>query len=296
MNTAKTKAGKINKKITVAQVLIVAFLVFYIVILLIPLVWGALTSLKESALELRENMFGLPRTWRFENYSLAFENLFVETTRNEPYYLGEMMLYSLMYASVSALVNTLTFYIVAYARTRFDFKFLGIIDVIVLVTMALPIVGNLPSSIMIFKQLNLTDNFFGMTVIAKMNFLGMYYFVICTAIRGIPRAFSEAAEIDGANEMQVMLRVIFPLTVGIFFTIFIVKFIDYWNDWQTPYIFLRNFPTATYGLWMFKDNTLFELPQKLAACILVVLPILVIFFIFHKKLMGGISLSEGVKE
>ncbi len=291
------KKDKPSKKITVAQVLIISFLVFYIVILLIPLVWGALTSLKSSSLELRDNMFGLPRRWCFENYSKAFENLYVETTfRKEPYYLGEMMFYSLMYAAVSALVNTITFYVVAYARTRFDFKFLTVLDGIVLVTMALPIVGNLPSSIMMFQQLNLADNFFGMTVIAKMNFLGMYYFVICTAIRGIPRAFSEAAEIDGANELQVMFKVIFPLTLGIFFTIFIVKFIDYWNDWQTPYIFLRNFPTATYGLWVFKDNTLFELPQKLAACLLVVLPILLIFFIFHKKLMGGISLSEGVKE
>lgn len=129
-----------------------------------------------------------------------------------------------------------------------------------------------------------------------MNFLGMYYFVVTTAIKGIPMAFSEAAEIDGASEFQVMLRVIFPLTLPIYSTVYIINFIGMWNDWQTPYIFLRNFPTAAYGLWVFKDKTTFELPQKMAGGMLVLMPILLIFIVFHKRLMGGISLSEGVKE
>lgn len=293
----KTK-NRIHKKITIAQILVFSFLLLYTLVLLVPLFWGITASLNEDMIVLEMKMFGFPDEPYYQNYFNAFDTLFIDMTEFErlPAYLDELMLNSLLYAVVSAFVSTTTIYVVAYARSRFNFAFLKILDVIVLVTMALPIVGNLPSTILIFKKLRLIDNFIGMTVIAKMNFLGMYYFVISTAIRGIPMAFSEAAEIDGASELQVMLRVILPLTFSMYFTVFIINFIGFWNDWQTPYIFLGNFPTATYGLWVFKDKSTFELPQKLAGCILVVMPILLIFVIFHKRLMGGISLSEGVKE
>lgn len=292
------KSKKIHSGITVAQILIFAFLLIYIILMLIPFFWGITASLNEDMIVLMEKPLGFPKEPYFKNYINAFSTLYVDMTEFErlPAYLDEMMLNSLLYSVVSAFVGTTTIYVVAYARSRYDFAFLKILDVIVLVTMTLPIVGNLPSQIVIFKSLRLINNFFGMTVIAKMNFLGMYYFVVTTAIKGIPMAFSEAAEIDGASEFQVMLRVVFPLTLSIYSTVYIINFIGMWNDWQTPYIFLRNFPTAAYGLWVFKDKTTFELPQKMAGGMLVLMPILVIFIVFHKRLMGGISLSEGVKE
>ncbi len=292
------KSKKIRSGITVAQILIFAFLLIYIILMLIPFFWGITASLNEDMIVLMEKPLGFPKEPYFKNYINAFSTLYVDMTEFErlPAYLDEMMLNSLLYSVVSAFVGTTTIYVVAYARSRYDFTFLKILDVIVLVTMTLPIVGNLPSQIVIFKSLGLINNFFGMTVIAKMNFLGMYYFVVTTAIKGIPMAFSEAAEIDGASEFQVMLRVIFPLTLPIYSTVYIINFIGMWNDWQTPYIFLRNFPTAAYGLWVFKDKTTFELPQKMAGGMLVLMPILLIFIVFHKRLMGGISLSEGVKE
>lgn len=292
------KSKKIRSGITVAQILIFAFLLIYIILMLIPFFWGITASLNEDMIVLMEKPLGFPKEPYFKNYINAFSTLYVDMTEFErlPAYLDEMMLNSLLYSVVSAFVGTTTIYVVAYARSRYDFAFLKILDVIVLVTMTLPIVGNLPSQIVIFKSLRLINNFFGMTVIAKMNFLGMYYFVVTTAIKGIPMAFSEAAEIDGASEFQVMLRVVFPLTLSIYSTVYIINFIGMWNDWQTPYIFLRNFPTAAYGLWVFKDKTTFELPQKMAGGMLVLMPILVIFIVFHKRLMGGISLSEGVKE
>lgn len=292
------KSKKIRSGITVAQILIFAFLLIYIILMLLPFFWGITASLNEDMIVLKEKPLGFPKEPYFKNYINAFSTLYVDMTEFErlPAYLDEMMLNSLLYSVVSAFVGTTTIYVVAYARSRYDFAFLKILDVIVLVTMTLPIVGNLPSQIVIFKSLGLINNFFGMTVIAKMNFLGMYYFVVTTAIKGIPMAFSEAAEIDGASEFQVMLRVISPLTLPIYSTVYIINFIGMWNDWQTPYIFLRNFPTAAYGLWVFKDKTMFELPQKMAGGMLVLMPILLIFIVFHKRLMGGISLSEGVKE
>ncbi len=294
---------KQHRSRSVARIAVFAFLIIYLFALVIPFVWGVITSFK-SALDFRDNMFGLPKKWEFSNYVTVFDSLKTEFTDpqagiRKTFYFEQMLFNSLAYSLISAFVATLTTYIVAYAVNHYDFKFLKIIDVIVLVTMALPIVGSLPSSIQIMKTFGLYQNFFGMTVIAKASFLGTYYFVVGAAIRGIPRAYSEAAEIDGAGELSVLVRVVLPLTASIFFTVFIIKFIDFWNDYQTPYVFLRNFPTAAYGLWAFKNSgnaASARVSLKLAACFIVVTPVLLVFIIFHKRLMNGISLSEGVKE
>lgn len=296
------RSGK-KFKVSISFILLLGFLILYTITLVGPFVWGFFTSFKNT-LELRDNLLGIPKHWEIENYKTVFQTFAVKYTNKEEgyvktFYFGSMMGNSVAYAFVSALVQTTTIYVMAYATSMYKFKALKAIDVIVLVTMTLPIFGSLPSSIQIMKGLGLTDNFFGMTVVAKMSFLGTYYFVVGAAIKGIPRAYAEAASIDGANEAQIFVKVIFPLTFSMYFTIFIVKFIDFWNDWQTPYIYLRNFPTASYGLWHFKNLSTPEsarLPMKLASSFVVVLPVLVVFAIFHKKLMGGISLSEGVKE
>ena len=127
----------------------------------------------------------------------------------------------------------------------------------------------------------------------------MYYLYFGASFRAIPKALTEAAEIDGASNWKVLLKIIVPLSASMFFTIFILRFVALWNDYQTPMIFLKNYPTASYGLWYFKnssDGAIASTPIKLAASVTVVLPILLVFIVFHKRMMKGVSMSEGVKE
>mgnify|MGYP002673433608 CR=1 FL=1 len=289
---------------SVFKIITAVILGVYIICLIAPFIWGIITTFKEQ-LDFRYNKFGMPKEWTIDNYTTVYQSFvyeYVNTTNpllSKTFGFGGMLLNSFLYSFTVAFVGTLTIYVVAYARNVYEFKFLKILDYIVLFAMIVPIVGALPSEILIMKKLGLYESFFGMTVIAKMSFLGMYYFVVGTVIRSVPKAFAEAAEIDGASEAQVLLKIFFPLTASAFLTIFIIKFVESWNDYQTPYIYLKNYPTLALGLYNAKNagNSGIEtVGEKIAASLLVAVPSLVLFSIFSKKFMGAISLGEGIKE
>lgn len=297
------KEKRTKSKFTLATALVFAFLCLYIIMLMIPFVWTFITSVKTDW-DFMSNKFGLPSPehgWAWSNYSAVFDNFYVTyigETYRQKFYMGEMFFNSVLYSVSSAFVATLVPFITAYATTRFRFKFSAVVDTVVIVTMILPIVGSLPSSIQVAKTLGMMNSMIG-NLIMKANFLGMYYLYFGASFRAIPKALTEAAEIDGASNWKVLLKIIVPLSASMFFTIFILRFVAFWNDYQTPMIFLKNYPTASYGLWYFKnssDGAIASTPIKLAASVTVVLPILLVFIVFHKRMMKGVSMSEGVKE
>ena len=300
----KKRTKKMNVGDMISQTIVYLFLGFYLICLFTPFIWGFLTSFKSFLYFSDHSLFELPDEWMWSNYTKVLKHLtitYTSATMKLTYNLGNMMLNSLWYALASGLSATVCVYVVAYARNMYaQFKIVAVIDVIVLITMSFPMVGSLPSSIAIFKSLGLYETFFGMTFIAKFSFLTMYYFIAGAFIKGIPKAFVEAAGIDGAGELQIMLRIMFPLTLPIFSTIFTLQFISYWNDYGTIFVFLKNFPTAAYGLWSFRGSMgnpeYAGTPMKLASAFIVVAPVLVVFAIFNKRIMNGVSLSEGVKE
>lgn len=290
-----------KRKINISSVIIIAFLLGYLVLLIYPYVWGVMTSMKDYW-EFRDNKLGLPIDWTFKNYVNVFNKLELCYTNQAEgvdvvFHMSDLFGNAIIYAFLSAFVGTATTYVVAYATNMYQYKFLRFIDGLVLVTMTIPVIGGLASSLEIHKALGLYHNFFGMATVAKISFTNMYYFIIGASIRSIPKAFKEAAEIDGAGEFEIFTRIMMPLTASVFLTVFILNFVVQWNDYQTPYVYLENFPTISYGLWYFASGKGgAEPPQLLAACFIVVLPIVILFIFFNKKLMQGISLNEGVKE
>jgi len=94
-----------------------------------------------------------------------------------------------------------------------------------------------------------------------------------------------------------MLRIIFPLVSQAFFTVMLIYFIGYWNDYQTPLLYLPSRPTISLGLLKFRQNTQNDIASesiKLGAAILVFAPIFAVFIIFQKRLMGKVAIG-GIK-
>ncbi len=311
--------NKIKEKYTVGTVALLVFLLAYIVVLVFPYLWALTHSLKslaevEGMTGSDANIIGLPRNWTFSNYIDVFTVFKVyyqpegSAALEYPYYL--LMMNSVVYSLCSALTTTLCTVMVAYATAQFPNKVSTLIDIIVLGTMAIPIVGNMASSLWVFKELGLYNNFFGMVFIAKFSFQNMYYFIIKNYIKNTPAALTESAQIDGATNFQVMSKVILPVIFPAILTVFIINFIGYWNDWQTPYVYLQSYPTAAYGLYALTHNVgavsggtggITDIAATspvviLPAVMLLALPVLIIFAIFGKRLMTGISVSGSVKE
>ena len=290
---------RVKKSLPVFAIVILAVLILYAVSLVVPFIWAIDTSLK-SMMDFTIDPVWPSFSFTFENYLQAFDKFFVEVGSGEtlrPIYYEGMMLNSVIYAVGSSFIQTAIICVTAYATSRFNFKFDKVIYTIVIVTMILPIIGSLPSELRMAKLFGLYDSIWGMFLM-KANFLGMYYLVFHATFRALPKDFDEAAYMDGAGNFTIFFTINLPLVVGTFVTVMLIKFIDFWNDYMTPMIYMPNFPTIAYGLYSFLQETTngkSGTQIKLAASMLVFIPNFVIFIIFRDKLIGNISMG-GLKE
>lgn len=293
------KKNKIKQTWSIITVIILIVLILYTILLFVPFIWAFITSFKDDITDFRNNIFGLPKVWKFENYPIAFFNFYVQVEDGAGYrnvYMPEQFLNSILYAGGSAFFATLIPCITGYLTAKFNYKFSKILTVVVIVCITLPVVGSLPSQIQIAKDLNLYDSIWGMWLM-KANFLSMYLLIFQGMFKAVPNDYTEAAKMDGASNFTICFKIMMPLVSKSFFTVYLLNFIGFWNDYQTPLIFMPNHPTVAYGLYLFNrstDGALSTIPMKLTGSMIVMIPILIIFLIFQKRLTEN-ELGGGIK-
>jgi len=274
-------------------------LALYSLLLVLFFIWALLSSFKAN-LDFSNNLFGWPRKWMFSNYRVAFENFFIQVQEKghlRNVYMGEMFLNSILYTVGSSFAATVIPCIVGYLTAKFPYRFSRWLINITIICLIIPIIGSLPSQLQISKTMGLYDQLWGMWIM-KANFMSMYLLIFNSAFKAIPDAYSEAARIDGASETKVLLSIALPLVRSLFFTIMLIQAIGFWNDYQTPMLFMPDRPTVAYGLYVFNQGTITQLntvPFKLTAALEMMAPILIIFILFNKKIIGNVTMG-GLKQ
>lgn len=275
-------------------------LIIYTISFVTPFLWAINSSLKEES-DFIIDTFGLVnfKNIYFHNYQTAYELIKVPVMINgSSYYIlfWEMIYNSVIYSVLCTIMHVLTPCITAYAVTRYKFKFSKIVYTIVIVTLILPTIGNLASSIQVSKMFHLYDSFLGLAVM-KGYFIGTNFLIFYACFKSISYEYTEAAEIDGASQWQIMMKVIMPLAKTTISAVALISFIAYWNDYTTPMIYLPSHPTIAYGLYYFNNMSTNEasfVTVRLAGCIFVSVPVLVVFIFLRNKLMGNMTLG-GIK-
>lgn len=299
---SKKRKGSIKEPFNWLALVLFICLLLYALSLLLPALWTLLTTFKSPfEYEFSGNTTGWPTSFSFDNYATAYRNFYVsvydQSTDSYTYFhMLDLFGNSLLYSFLCSLAATLTPCLVAYAVARFDFRFSKIIYSIVIITMALPIVGSLPSEIQMVKNLGIFDKFIGLFIL-KANFLGIYFLVFYAQFKSLPMAYSEAAKIDGASHFRVMAQIVLPLSIGTIMTVFTLNFITYWNDYQIPMVYLPSHPVAAFGMFEFQNVLTTELantPTRLAGIFLMAAPIVVVFALINKRLMVNLSVG-GIK-
>lgn len=288
-----------NKKFTSISTILFVILALYTLILAYHFIWGLLTSLKDYE-DYLYNPLSLPEggiaNWKWDNYAYVFQKFAVKIGGKQ-FKLPEILLNTVIYVVLGSFICTIVPYVVAYVTARYNFWFCKVINAFVIVVIALPIVGGTPAVISVLNTLNLYDSFFG-ALLLKFSFLNMYYLVFFAAFQNLPREYQEAAEIDGAGELAVMIKIMFPMAYKAFLTVFLIFFVDLWNDYQGPILYLYSYPVLARGVYNITNNYAGEFsktPIMLCACMMLFVPIMIIFSIFSKQLMGNISMG-GLKE
>ncbi len=284
-------------KFSPITVILLFLLSLYAVSLIVLLLWAFLTSFKSQA-DFRLNVVGLPKQWVW-NYTFVFGEYAVPIDTSAGRIeigMGLMFVYSFLYSLGCSVAATLVPCITSYLCARFPYKFGKVIYLTVIVTMVLPIVGSLPSEILVAKTLGFYDQIWGLWLM-KANFLGMYFLVFYNVFKGIPKEYSEAAKMDGAGNLTILVRIMLPLVRNTFFVVMLIKFIEFWNDYQIPLIYLPHYPTVAYGMYYMAnsfENGLSTVPMRMTGAMLMLIPILTVFLIFQKKLMGNLAIG-GIK-
>lgn len=295
---AKFRIKKLDKEKISSPFSAIVFvvLIIYSITLIYPMVWAFLSTFK-SYYEFNNNIIGFPKNFVLDNYVIAITKFKVAVRSADAVRavkLPMMFLYSFLLSGGCAFASAISHFVAAYATAKFsDWKFSKILTSVVVFCMVLPIVGNLPSSLQMARVLGLYDKIWG-SWIRSASFMGIYFLVLQGMISGVPKAFDEAAKIDGANNWTIMFKINFPMVFNILQTIFLLQFIASWNGFREAMLYLPSYPVVAYGLYlMFKssDNTLVTVTIKLTCTMLLLIPMLTLFICFHKKLMGNLTVG-----
>ncbi len=297
VKSRRLKSHQIKSKFTWFEWSSLVVLVVYSVGMLALLLWGLMNSVKTSG-DFTQNIMGLPKVFTFENYGRVLTEFTVEATQNkvvvEVTFIG-MLVNSFLYAVIGAIINTAVPCLMAYMTQRFKCWYSKAITAIVIVTMTIPVVGDAPAKIQLLDSMGLFNTMLGSWIL-KFSFLGMYFLVFVAAFEGVNKAYYEAAYIDGASEPRVLVSVGLPMVRNVFFTVCLLRFIFYWNDYETTLLYLPDHPVLARGIYELSRSTNFQaIPERLAGCMVLLLPIMIIYFAFSKQLMSNISMG-GVKE
>ncbi len=184
----------------------------------------------------------------------------------------------------------------AYGFSRLEWPGRDLFFVVTLATMMLPYPVTLVPTFIVFKWLHWIGTFNPLT---WPNFTGnpFFIFLLRQFFMTIPAELSDSARIDGAGELRVFWRIILPLSRPALITTALFTFMNNWNDFLNPLIYLTDQSTYTLALGMqkFVGYHSAECGPLMAAAVVMSLPVIVLFFLAQRAFIEGITLT-GIKE
>lgn len=254
-------------------------------VFMIPLLWMLSTSLKG-----RWEIFAWPPTWipetlHWENYSDAFSK----------YPLARFMGNSAFLVAANIVGELVSVPLIAYGFARLRFPYKRALFTLMLSTMMVPGHIKLIPLYNVFSRLDMIDTYWPLIL---PSFFGnpFFIFLMVQYIRTIPRDLDEAARIDGAGTWTILYRIILPLCRPPLTVIVVFTFLWTWNDFLQPLVYLNDFNKypISIGLAFFRGRYSVEWNLFMAATLVSIVPILIVYFFAQRHLIGGIA-SIGIK-
>ncbi|HEV8636215.1 MAG TPA: carbohydrate ABC transporter permease [Chloroflexota bacterium] len=253
------------------------------VVALVPLVWMLSTSLKPD-----EQLYLWPPQWipapvMWENYPRAWNYAPFST------YLRNTLTITLL-----ALVGQmLSASVVAYGFARLRFPGRDFLFMVLLATLMLPGVVTMIPTYLLFRMLGWIDTFYPMIVPAYFGGSAFYVFLLRQFFRSIPMELSDAAKIDGCSNLGTLFRIVMPLAKPALATVAIFSFMNHWNDFIRPLIYLNSQHnlTLTVGLQSFMLDYRLLFQYLMAVSAVMTLPVILIFFVAQRYFIQGMILS-----
>jgi len=255
-----------------------------------PFLWTLISSLKQPHEITTFPPIFIPEELRFGNYCRAWTKVPFLT-----FYINSFIVTGL---AVSGQVLSAS--LVAYGFARFQFPFRNTLFMLVIATLIVPWEVTIVPSFLLYKWLGWLDTLKPLIVPSWFGGSPLYIFLLRQFFLSIPRDLDEAAEMDGANSFRILWQILVPLCAPAITTVAIFSFLQHWNEFIQPLIFLnteQNY-TVSLGLRLFQTSPADPGEPKehllMAAAVIATIPCILLFFAAQRFFVRGIVMS-GIK-
>ncbi len=247
----------------------------------IPFLWSLSTALKSP-----EEVFAYPPKWipdpaHWDNFSKAWTS--------QPF---DLWVFNTLFVTLACTIGgVLSASLVAYGFARFRFKGKNALFIVMLGTMMLPSQVTMIPVFMIWRELRAIDTYWPLTAPAFLGGGAFFIFLLRQFYMTVPKELDEAAKIDGAGYLRIWWSVLMPLSKPALATVCVFSFIQHWDDFMTPLIYL-NTPehyTVSIGLRLFQDAYGTSMELLMAAALIHAIPMIAIFFMAQKFFVKGVA-------
>lgn len=262
-------------------------LLFFSLIMVFPLIWMMLSSLKTTDEIFSVPLTLLPETLRWSNFSGALE-------------LAPFWLYMFNSAFTSICIVVLQVVLssmIAYALTQLQFKGKSLLFNSILITYMLPAAATYVPSYILLSKMGLLDSLTGIIISNIANVFTI--FLLRQAFLQVPKEMLEAARAEGGNDFTLLMKVMIPMCKSTIFIASLIGFVSMYNNYLWPSLILKSEEKylITVGLNRFFTNLgsfADTWPLIMAANVLTVLPLLILFILLNKWFIKGIG-DNGLK-
>lgn len=257
------------------------FLIGLAVAILYPLAWAVLNGFK-SNLELFGDPWGLPSTWRWENFQKAWNLGVVRYLMNSVIVTGASVVTTILFSAMAA-----------YALTRHRIPFANAITVLLLGGMMLaPTVALIPL-FRLLQAIGIFDTYWALIILYTAFRIPFTVFLIRAYMITLSREMEDAAIVDGASRWQIFWLVIMPLSRPIIVSAALLQALFAWNEFVFALVFINDtdLKTLPVGLLQMQGRVLSDWPVLFAALTIASIPMIVLFLAGQRQFIRG--LSEG---
>ena len=279
-NTKIEQKAKANK--IVWNIIKYSLLTIWAIIVLFPFYWMILTSLKSYASynsEYIPKFFTLSPT--IENYINAF------TTVS----LGKYLLNTVIFTIITTLLMVIVTILASFAFSRLQFKGKKLLFTLFLSLMMIPNELVIITNFVTITNLNLRNTFLGLILPSVTSVF--YIYLLKENFEAIPDELYKAAKVDGTSDFRYLTKVMIPICKPTIITIIILKVIECWNSYVWPRLITddENYFLISNAIQTIRESGFGRenIPAMMAAAVVMSIPLIVLFLIFHKKIMEGVS-------
>lgn len=282
MNEIKELERKSRTRNTIWTVVIFALLIFWAIIVLFPFYWMLLTSAKSYAAynaEYIPQFFTLSPT--LENYIQAFTAV--------P--LAKYFVNTIIFTVITTLLMMVIVVLSAFAFSRLDFKGKDLVFTMFLSLMMIPNELVIITNFVTITNAGLRNSFPGLILPSVTSIF--YIYLLKENFEQIPEELYKAAKVDGTSDFKYLWKVMIPICRPTIVTVLILKVIECWNAYVWPRLITddENYFLVSNGIQTIRESGFGRenIPAMMAAVVVISIPLIIIFLIFHKKIMEGVS-------